>query len=56
MHKAPKNDILTFHLSKRIDGTTFILSKNVILELFDKAAVTTLVEINFGRKKNNNQY
>ena len=47
---------LTFNFSKRIHGIIFTLCKTDSLEVFYKAAVITLVEINFGKKKNDNYF
>ncbi len=42
--------LLTSHVLKRILGIIFTLYKTVSLEIFNKAAASTLVQINFGRK------
>jgi predicted acyltransferase len=46
---------LTFNFSKRIYGITFIC-RTVSLEVFCKAAVITLVEINIGKKMSDSYF
>ena len=48
--------ILRFDFSQRIYGIIFIFYQTVSLEVFCKAAVSTLVEMNFQRKKNDNRF
>ena len=52
----PKSSINFGLFSMRIPAVSFILCKTVGLEIFYKEAVITLVEINFGRKKNDKYF
>ena len=47
---------LTFNFSKRMYGITFIFCRTVSLEVFCKAAVITLVEINIGKKMSDSYF
>jgi hypothetical protein len=51
LNRAQTLLFIRFNFSKRVHGIIFILCKTDNLEVFYKATVITLIEINFGGEK-----